>query len=67
MDPHKVAAIIEWAPPVCCTDVWHFVCLANYYCKFVLLFSHIAAPLTALVGPKASFSWGLQSRAASTG
>ena len=58
MDPSKVAAITEWAPPTCCTDVRRFVGLANYSHKFVLQFSHIAAPLTALVGPKASFSWG---------
>ena len=58
MDPRKVAAITEWAPPTCCTDVRRFVGLANYYRKFVLRFSHIAAPLTALVGPKASFRWG---------
>ena len=61
MDPRKVAAITEWAPPTCCTDVrrgFRVMGLANYCRKTVLRFSHIAAPLTALVGPKASFRWG---------
>jgi hypothetical protein len=36
------------------------VCLANYYCKFVLRFSALAAPLTALCqcSPRATFRWG---------
>jgi hypothetical protein len=63
MDPRKVAAITEWAPPTCCTDVRRFVGLANYCRKFVLRFSRngtsIAAPLTALVASvKASLRWG---------
>jgi hypothetical protein len=32
--------------------------LANYYSKFVLRFSALAAPLTALCSPLAMFSWG---------
>ena len=36
VDPRKVAAIAEWAPPTTCTEVRRFVGLANYYRKFVL-------------------------------
>jgi hypothetical protein len=58
VDPRKVAAVAEWATPTSCTDVRRFVGLAKYYCKFVLRFSSLAAPLTALCSPRAKFSWG---------
>ena len=35
-----------------------FVVLANYYCKFVDRIANLAAPLTALCSPRASFHWG---------
>jgi hypothetical protein len=57
-DPRKVAAVAEWATPTSCTDVRCFVSLANYYNKFVLRFSALAAPLTALCSPLATFRWG---------
>ena len=58
VDPRKVAAVAEWATPASCTDVRRFVGLANYYRKFVLRFSTLAAPLTALCSPRARFTWG---------
>ena len=58
VDPRKVAAVAEWATPTSCTDVRHFVVLANYYRKFLLCFSALAAPLTALCSPCAQFTWG---------
>jgi hypothetical protein len=58
VDPRKVAAVAEWATPQSCTDVRRFVGLANYYRKFVLRFSALAAPLTALCSPRARFAWG---------
>ena len=58
VDPRKVAAVAEWATPTSCTDVRRFVGLANYYRKFVLRFSALAAPLTALCSPRAQFTWG---------
>jgi len=38
--------------------VRRFVGLANYYRKFVLRFSTLAAPLTTLCSPRARFTWG---------
>ena len=35
-----------------------FIGLANYYRKFVLRFSALAAPLTALCSLRAKFTWG---------
>jgi hypothetical protein len=62
VDPRKVAAVAEtaaeWAPPTSCTDVCRFVGLANYYRKFILRFSALAAQLTALCSPRATFCWG---------
>jgi len=57
VDPSKVAAVRDWATPQSCTDVRRFVGLANYYRKFVLRFSALAAPLTALCSPRARFTW----------
>ncbi len=51
VDPRKVAAVAEWATQQSCTNVRRFVGLANYYHKFVLRFSALAAPLTALCSP----------------
>jgi hypothetical protein len=58
VDPRKVAAVSEWATPQSCTDVRRFVGLANYYRRFVLRFSALAAPLTALCSPRARFALG---------
>ena len=61
VDPSKVvAAIANLASPTSCTEVRRFVGLrlANYYRKFVLRFSALAAPLTALCSPRATFRWG---------
>ena len=57
VDPRKVAVVAEWATPTSCTNVRHFVGLANYYCKFVRRFSAIAVLLTALCSPRARFVW----------
>ena len=51
VDPRKVAAVAEWSTPTSCTDVRRFVGLANYYRKFVLRFSALAAPLTPSAAP----------------
>jgi hypothetical protein len=58
VDPRKVAAVAEWAQPTSCTEVRRFVGFANYYRKFGLRFSALAAPLTALCSPRATFRWG---------
>ena len=49
--------IYEWARPASYTDVRRFVGLANYYRKFVKGFATVAAPLTGLCSPRASFRW----------
>jgi hypothetical protein len=46
------AHIVHQCPPLRAAG------LANYYRKFVLRFSTLAAPLTAFCSPSATFSWG---------
>ncbi len=57
VDPRKIDAIRAWARPVSCTDVRRFVGLSNYYRKFVKGFANLAAPLTSLCSPRATFRW----------
>ena len=56
VDPRKVAAVAEGATPTSCTDARRLVGLANDCRKFVLRFSTLAAPLTALCSPRAQFT-----------
>ena len=58
MDQHKTAVVSKWATPASCMDVCRFVGLANYYRTFVDRITNLAAPLTALCSPQASFYWG---------
>jgi len=48
VDPSKIKVIVEWPVLRTKTEVRSFLGLANYYCKFIHNFSHIAAPLSAL-------------------
>ncbi len=58
VDPAKVEDIRNWARLSTCSDVCRFVGLAHYYRRFVPRFSDIAAQLTALSNPRASFRNG---------
>ena len=57
VDPRKVQSIREWATPTSCSEVRRFIGLAGYYRRFVEGFADVAAPLTALGSPTATFSW----------
>ena len=54
-DQRKIAAVSWWAPPASCTDVCHFVRLANYYHKFVNRFANLAAHPHCPVQPSGLF------------
>ena len=47
----------EWPIPRSITDVRQLLGLASYYQHYILHFSHIAAPLHALIQKDATFNW----------
>ncbi len=57
MDPSKTLAINEWPRPACVKDVQAFLGLANFYRRFVPMFSRLAHPLTSLLKKKVDFLW----------
>ena len=56
-DPSKIKAVEEFPIPRCTKDVRSFLCLANYYRRFIKKFAAIAAPLNKLTGKYVQFSW----------
>ncbi|XP_073025111.1 uncharacterized mitochondrial protein AtMg00860-like [Primulina eburnea] len=58
VDPTKVEAVKEWSVPRKATEICGFLGLANYYRKFIKVFSSIAVPLTALTKKNVKFIWG---------
>ena len=54
----KIAAIKDWPEPTTLTQVQSFLGLCNYYRKFILRFSEIAAPLTYLTRKNVVFCFG---------
>jgi len=57
-DPIKVEAIRNWEAPKSQKEVRRFLGFTNYYRMFILDYSELARPLTALTGKSVPFSWG---------
>ena len=61
MDPKKVDTILNWPAPQNLKDVQSFLGFCNFYRRFILKFSQIVMPLTALTktieGKKVTFQW----------
>src|SRR3954464_10798472 len=57
VDPDRVHAIQEWAPPRNVTQLRSFLGLASYCRSFVENFSKIARPMTELLCKGKRFSW----------
>eukprot|EP00253_Pinus_taeda_P001622 PITA_01622 len=59
VDPTKTQVIRDWPSPTTLTELCSFLGLANFYCRFVLGFSHITWPLSQVTkgGAKAKFFW----------
>lgn len=55
MDPAKVRAITEWPTPDSRVSLQRFLGFANFYLRFILNFSQVVAPLTALTSSKTRF------------
>lgn len=56
-NPDKIKAVKEMPTPSKKRDLRAFLGLAQYYRRFVLGFSHVAAPLYGLLKLHASFDW----------
>ena len=55
-DPSKIQAIIDWSTPVTLQALRGFLCLTDYYRKFVHNYSLLAWPLTQQL-KKDAFHW----------
>ena len=57
VDPTKIQVIHDWLAPTTLTELRSFLGLANFYCKFMLGFSHIAWDLSQVArgGGKVKF------------
>ena len=55
-DPIKVEAIRNWEAPKSQKEVRRFLGFTNYYRMFILDYSELARPLTALTGKSVPFS-----------
>jgi hypothetical protein len=64
MDPAKVTAVREWETPSNLKDVQAFLGFANFYRRFILGYSKIVAPLTALTKKDRKFQWDAKAQAA---
>ena len=49
IDQCRVETVTRWPTPTSYTDVQIFLRFVNFYRRFIARFSHIAAPLTALL------------------
>lgn len=56
-DPQKVESLKTWPEPTTVKEVQEFLGLANYYRKFVMSFSNLAAPMTNLTKKDHAFIW----------
>lgn len=57
MDPRKVEAVSEWPEPKKLKDVQAFLGFANFYRRFIMGYSKIVAPLTALTKKDTKFDF----------
>jgi hypothetical protein len=61
MDSTKIQVICDWPALTTLIELWIFLILVNFYCRFMLGFSHIAWALSQVTrgGGKEKFVWGL--------
>jgi hypothetical protein len=57
MEEKKVEAVVKWPRPTTKVEVQSFVGFANYYRRFIKVFSHMAAPLSNLTRKKVPVNW----------
>ena len=57
MDFIKIAGVRDWLTPKNVTKVQSFVGFVNFYCRFILEFSHVASPLHCLTKKVEPWQW----------
>ncbi|GKE02894.1 putative reverse transcriptase domain-containing protein, partial [Tanacetum coccineum] len=58
VDPAKIEAVKNWAPPTTPMEVRQFLGLTGYYRRFIKDFSKIAKSLTELTQKNKKYIWG---------
>lgn len=53
----KVKTVKEWETPTCVKDIHPFLGFANFCRRFILGYSEVVSPLTALTRKGVSFEW----------
>ena len=48
---------MDWKAPTLVHEVWSFLSLAGYYCRFIPDFSKISKPMTRLLQKDEKFVW----------
>jgi hypothetical protein len=66
VDPTKIQVIRDWPTPTTLIEIYSFLGLANFYCRFMLGFSHIAWALSQITrgGGKTKCVWGMSQQKA---
>jgi hypothetical protein len=57
IDPGKVEDVLNRKPPTSVHEIRGFLGMAGYYLRFILYFSRVAKPITALLKNHAKFVW----------
>jgi hypothetical protein len=63
VDPGKVKDVLNWMPPTTASEIWSFLGLAGYYCRFIKDFSKIAKPMMKLLKKNKAFEWTTECQA----
>nr|GEU53257.1 putative reverse transcriptase domain-containing protein [Tanacetum cinerariifolium] len=58
VDPSKIDTVKNWEAPRTPSEVYLFLGLPGYYCRFIENFSKIAKPLNVLTQKSKTFDWG---------
>lgn len=56
VDPSKVEAVVNWKRPTNVHEIQSFLGLADYYRRFVVGFSKLSGPVTALTKNNAKYA-----------
>jgi hypothetical protein len=57
VDPGKVRDVLNWKLPTIVSEIYSFLGLVGYYCRFIQDFSKLAKPMTRLLEKGKVFKW----------